>query len=292
MSAATAAAAPKLTLPAPAKVNYFLHITGQRDDGYHTLETLFVLIDLADSVTLALRDDGVIARDHDVEGIAAEDDLCLRAARALKDAAPRRASQPALGVSVGLSKRIPLGGGLGGGSSDAASVLLGLNRLWSLDLPRAALAEIGVTLGADVPFFVCGHNAVARGIGERLTPASVPTAWLLLAMPAARASTPQMFAARELTRNAPSAKMDVFSEAYGRNDLEPVVRARVAAVADAIDALRKVSSGARMTGSGACAFAAFAKEVEARAALAALPRRLRASVVRTLARHPLAAFAS
>jgi 4-diphosphocytidyl-2-C-methyl-D-erythritol kinase len=278
-----------LVLPAPAKVNYFLHITGQRDDGYHTLETLFVLIDLADTVTLALRDDAVIARSHDVDGVAVADDLTLRAAHALAQAAKRRSPRER-GVSIGLKKRIPLGGGLGGGSSDAASVLLGLNRLWSLDLPRAALAEIGAQLGADVPFFIGGSNAIARGVGERLTSASVPTAWLLLAMPRAHVSTPEMFAARELTRNAASAKMDVFSEAYGRNDLEPVVRARVPAVADAIDALRKVSPGARMTGSGACAFAAFAKEVEARAALAALPGNLRGNVVRTLARHPLASF--
>ena len=280
-----------LALPAPAKVNYFLHVTGQRDDGYHTLETLFVLIDLADTVTLALRDDAVIARSHDVDGVAVADDLALRAAHALARAAKRRSSR-AHGVSIGLTKRIPLGGGLGGGSSDAASVLLGLNRLWSLNLPRAALAEIGVTLGADVPFFIGGGNAIARGVGEQLTSVSVPTAWVLLAMPSANVSTSEMFAARELTRNAASAKIDVFSEAYGRNDLEPVVRARVPAVADAIDALRKVSPGARMTGSGACAFAAFAKEAEARAALAALPRNLHGNVFRTLARHPLASFAT
>lgn len=281
----------RMTLPAPAKVNYFLHVTGRRDDGYHTLETLFVLIDLADTVSLTVRPDGMIERGADVAGVPAADDLTLRAAHALQRAATRRA-RAQRGVTIALTKRIPQGGGLGGGSSDAASVLLGLNRLWGLDLPRVALAEIGATLGADVPFFLCGDNAIARGIGEQLTPASVPTAWLLLAMPDAHASTAAMFGASELTRNATSAKMDVFSEAYGRNDLEPVVRARVAAVADAIDALRRVSSGARMTGSGACAFATFAKEVEARAACAALPRKLRASVVRTLARHPLAAFAS
>ena len=280
-----------LTLPAPAKVNYFLHVTGQRDDGYHTLETLFVLVDLADTVTLALRDDGVIARSGDVDGVAADVDLTLRAAHALKHAAARRAAQDSLGVTIGLTKRIPLGGGLGGGSSDAASVLLGLNRLWSLELPRRALAAIGATLGADVPFFIGGDNAVGRGVGDVLTPASVPMAWLVLALPDAHASTPQMFAARELTRNAASAKIDVFSEGYGRNDLAPVVRARVPAVADAIDALSRVSAGARMTGSGACAFATFAKEVEARAALAALPRRLRGCMTRTLARHPLASFA-
>lgn len=280
-----------LRLPAPAKVNYFLHVTGRRDDGYHTLETLLVLIDLVDSVTLVARDDGAILRTREVEGVALEDDLTLRAARALRQALPRRGGNDLLGVSIELVKRIPIGGGLGGGSSDAASVLLGLNRLWSLGLSRKDLAEIGVTLGADVPFFICGDNALARGIGERIAPATVPMSWLLLVTPHAHASTPEMFAARELTRNAPSAKMEVFSEAYGRNDLEPVVRARLAVVAEAIDTLREHSAGARMTGSGACAFAAFAKEQEARNALAALPSRLRGRVVRTLGRHPLSSFA-
>jgi 4-diphosphocytidyl-2-C-methyl-D-erythritol kinase len=275
-----------LVVAAPAKVNYFLHVTGRRADGYHTLESLFVLIDLADTLTLVPRDDGEIVRARDVAGVTEDDDLALRAAHALK-----RATKSRRGVSIGLVKRIPVGGGLGGGSSDAASVLLGLNRLWSLRLSRAALADIGVALGADVPFFIVGENAMARGIGERLAPASVPTAWLVVATPDAHSATRQMFAARELTRDAPSAKIDVFSEGYGRNDLEPVVRARLPAVADAIDALRKLNAGARMTGSGACAFAAFAKEVEARAALAALPRGLRGFVARTLTRHPLASFA-
>lgn len=282
----TTAAAATLVLPAPAKVNYFLHVTGRRDDGYHTLETLMVLVDLADTVTLVARDDGAIERAHDVGGVAADADLTLRAARALQAAA--RAKR---GVTIALDKRIPIGGGLGGGSSDAASVLLGLNRLWSLRWPRAALAEIAVTLGADVAFFVGGGNAIARGIGERLTPASVPPAWLVIARPDAHASTAAMFAARELTRHSPSAKIDVFSEGYGRNDLEPVARARLPAVADAIDALRKLEHGARLTGSGACAFAAFAREAEARSALAKLPRGMRGVLARTLDRHPLASFA-
>jgi 4-diphosphocytidyl-2-C-methyl-D-erythritol kinase len=283
---AVSGAGEPLVVPAPAKLNYFLHVTGRRADGYHTLETLMVLVDVADTLTLTARDDGAIERAHDVDGVAAEDDLALRAARALK-----AASRTKRGVTIALHKRIPIGGGLGGGSSDAASVLLGLNRLWSLRWPREALAEVGVTLGADVPFFVGGDNAVARGIGERLTPATVPPAWIVIARPDAHASTAAMFAARELTRDAASAKIDVFSEGYGRNDLEPVVRARLPAVADAIDALRKLEHGARMTGSGACAFAAFAREAEARAALAKLPRGLRGMLARTLARHPLASFA-
>jgi 4-diphosphocytidyl-2-C-methyl-D-erythritol kinase len=277
---------PALVVSAPAKLNYFLHVTGRRDDGYHTLETLMVLVDLADELTLTVRDDGAVVRAHDVDGVALDDDLALRAARALQAAARVKR-----GVTIALDKRIPIGGGLGGGSSDAASVLLGLNRLWSLRWSRAALAEIAVTLGADVAFFVGGDNAIARGIGERLSPISVPPAWIVIARPDAHASTAAMFAARELTRNSPSAKIDVFSEGYGRNDLEPVVRARLPAVADAIDALRKLEHGARLTGSGACAFAAFAREAEARAALAKLPRGLRGVLARTLARHPLASFA-
>ena len=265
-------------------------MTGRRDDGYHTLETLFVLIDLADTVTLTLRDDGAIARAGDVAGVAAEDDLTLRAAEALRRAVPRRTAP---GVTIGLNKRIPLGGGLGGGSSDAASVLLGLNRLWSLDLPRVRAGRDRCT--ARRRRAVLRLRATTRSRAESASGCRrcrfLRRGCCSRCLPRTRRHA-EMFAARELTRNAPSAKIDVFSEAYGRNDLEPVVRSRIGAVADALDALRRVSAGARMTGSGACAFATFAKEVEARAALAALPRGLRASVVRTLARHPLASFAS
>jgi 4-diphosphocytidyl-2-C-methyl-D-erythritol kinase len=275
-----------LAVPAPAKVNFFLHVTGRRADGHHTLESLMVLVDFCDVLTLSTRADGAVTRARDVAGVDVDADLALRAARALK-----AASRTRQGVTIDVDKRIPLGAGLGGGSSDAASVLLALNRLWGVGLARAALADIGATLGADVPFFVGGGNALARGIGERLTPMSVPPAWLVIGMPDAHAETARMFAARELTRDSPSAKIDVFSEGYGRNDLEPVARARLPAVADAIDALRAICASARMTGSGACAFAAFASEVEARAAKAALPASLRSIVARTLDRHPLASFA-
>ncbi len=276
-----------LTLAAPAKVNAFLHVTGRRTDGYHTLESLMLLVDLADTVTLTLRADGRVMRDGEVAGVPEASDLALRAARALQ-----RATGCRKGVRIALDKRIPIGGGMGGGSSDAATVLLGLNRLWKLGCPRDMLAGIGVGLGADLPFFLGGSGAaLARGIGEALTPVSAPPAWLVVAMPDAQVSTAEMFAAPELTRNGASAKIDVFSEGYGRNDLEPVVRARVPAVAAAIDALRASSGAARMTGSGACAFAAFAREAEARATGAAVSRRLRACVVRSLERHPLASFA-
>ena len=271
-----------ITVPAPAKVNLFLHVTGRRSDGYHDLESLVALVDLADSIALTSRDDGEVAAAHDIAGIARDDDLSLRAARALKSAAGVRD-----GVTIALTKRIPLGAGLGGGSSDAASVLLALNRLWKLDLARAQLADIALTLGADVPFFVRGENAIARGIGEALTPVTLPTSWLVLVHPRAHVETRDIFTARELTRNAPSAKIDVFSEGYGRNDLAAVTREKFPAVREALDAL----DGARMTGSGSAVFAAFATEQQAARALIKLPRTTQGRLVRTLVGHPLAAFA-
>jgi 4-diphosphocytidyl-2-C-methyl-D-erythritol kinase len=276
----------RLVVPAPAKLNAFLHVTGRRADGYHTLESLFVAIDLADRVELVDRDDGAIVRDADVDGVAERDDLSLRAARALRAAAGVRR-----GVSIRVDKQIPMGAGLGGGSSDAASVLLGLNRLWSLGLSRAALTTIGASLGADVPFFLREGPALARGIGDVLTPMSAPAAWIALAMPNAHVPTARIFASPELTRSTPSAKMDVFSEGYGHNDLEAVAAAAFPPVGVALHALRRVSPHARMTGSGACVFAPFDAEREARRALEALPADLPARVVRTLARHPLASFA-
>jgi len=275
-----------LVVPAPAKVNLFLHVTGRREDGYHLLESLFVLVDLADTVTLARRDDGAIVRARDVPGVAAQADLAMRAAHALRDA-----TGTACGVSIAVDKRIPTGGGLGGGSSDAASVLLGLNRLWALGLSRAELAGIGVKLGADVPFFVHGENAIVRGIGEAIAPVSLPRQWLALALPAVPVPTAAVFAAPELTRSTPSAKINVFSVGYGRNDLEPVAAARYPDVAAALAALGRAAGSARMSGSGSSVFAACESAGTARNAVLALPPGLRGLVVRTLARHPLASFA-
>jgi 4-diphosphocytidyl-2-C-methyl-D-erythritol kinase len=275
-----------LTVPAPAKVNLFLHVTGRRGDGYHTLETLFVALDFGDTIALAVRDDGAISRSGGGFGVAAEHDLAVRAAAALK-----RASGCASGVDITVVKRIPLGGGLGGGSSDAASVLLALNRLWDLRMSREELAEIGVTLGADVPFFLCAEPALARGIGERLTPVSLPGFWVAVLVPTCAVSTAAIFAAPELTRESTSAKMEVFSEGYGRNDLQSVALARHPEIAKALEVLAAHSSAARMTGSGSCVFAPFATEAQARAAIAARPQAIRGFVARTLARHPLAAFA-
>jgi 4-diphosphocytidyl-2-C-methyl-D-erythritol kinase len=276
----------KLVVPAPAKINLFLHVTGRRVDGYHTLETLFALIDWCDTITLSDRDDGAVVRARPLPGIADDDDLALRAARALKDE-----TRTPRGVTIDVVKNVPVGAGLGGGSSDAASVLLALNRFWNLRLPRRELESMALALGADVPFFIRGEPAIARGIGEVLTPISLPRAWLALAIPRTHVPTASIFAAPELTRNAPSAKMNVFSEGYGRNDLEAVAAARFPDVARAIDALRRASPDARMTGSGACAFAPFANENDARHALTQLPPGIAGRAVRTLDRHPLASFA-
>jgi 4-diphosphocytidyl-2-C-methyl-D-erythritol kinase len=278
-----------LVVPAPAKLNAFLHVTGRRADGYHTLESLMVALDFGDTLTLVRRDDGVIARSRDLPGVAADADLAVRAARALQ-----RAAGTGLGVDIAIDKRIPLGGGLGGGSSDAASVLLALNRLWRLGYTREALMRIGLTLGADVPFFVFGAPALARGVGERLTAVSLPPRWACVVAPPVAVATAAIFAAPELTRTTPSEKMDVFSEGYGRNDLQAVAVARFPDIAAALARLASCSPSARMTGSGGCVFAWFASEAEASAALGVAmdpATGARGFVARTLARHPLAAFA-
>ncbi len=271
-----------MIVPAPAKVNLFLHVTGRRADGYHTLESLFALIDLADAITVDVRDDGTILRTNDVPGVPADEDLAIRAARALQGAANVRA-----GAGIAVEKRIPMGAGLGGGSSDAASVLLALNRLWNLRWPRARLRELAATLGADVPFFVGGENAIARGIGEALTPVTLPTQWLVIERPPVHVNTGAVFASPDLTRDTPSAKIDVFSEGYGRNDLAAVTAARFPEVAFALTR----DPDARMTGSGACVFVSFPTRQQAEQAMAARSRPGETFIVRTLARHPLASFA-
>lgn len=275
-----------LVVAAPAKINLFLHVTGRRADGYHTLESLFAFVDVADTITLRRRDDGVIVRSNDVAGVAAADDLAIRAAQALQ-----MQSGTDFGVELAVVKRIPIGGGLGGGSSDAASTLLALNRLWELALPRTQLLAIATTLGADVPFFIGGSPAVARGIGEQLTPVTLPAGWIAIACPPTSICTADIFAAPELTRNTASAKINVFSEGYGHNDLQAVTVAKAPEVRNAISALHDAAPHARMTGSGACAIALCASEAVARRAVASLPPSIQGFVARTIARHPLAGFA-
>jgi len=275
-----------LIVPAPAKLNLFLHVTGRRDDGYHLLETLMVALDAGDTITLTRRDDGAIERTSELPGVAPEHDLAVRAALALK----QETACP-WGVDIAVTKRIPLGGGMGGGSSDAATMLLALNRLWEVNLPRDALMRIGIELGADVPFFLGAEPALARGIGERLTAVTLPSFWVAVIVPPIAVSTAAIFAAPELTRNAASAKMEVFSEGYGRNDLQPIAVARFPGIDAALGSLGARSACARMTGSGGGVFAPFATEAEARAAVDAKPPATFGFVARTLARHPLAAFA-
>ena len=288
-----------LVVPAPAKLNLFLHVTGRVADGpqrgYHELESLMVLIDLADSVRLSRRDDGRVLREHAVDGVAAAADLCLRAATLLQ---ARTGS--GFGVSIALDKRIPIGAGLGGGSSDAASVLLGLHRLWNLDLARDDLMRIGLELGADVPFFVFGRNAHASGVGEVLRAVTVPRAHVLIAAPDAGVSTAAIFGAPELERaTAPTAAL-AFPFGFGRNDLEPVAMAREAGIAVAAQALDQpidgrigapVASSSRMTGSGSAVYRIIdAAEAAARSPETRDPRGFRVFRTRFLGSHPLREF--
>ena len=275
-----------LTVAAPAKLNLFLHVTGRGEDGRHLLETLFVALDFGDMIAVARREDGGIHRVGGWQGVAAEEDLAVRAAHALKEATGCSA-----GVDITLTKRIPVGSGMGGGSSDAASVLLALNRLWNLRLPRPRLIEIGLTLGADVPFFIFGEPAFARGIGEVLRAVTLPPMWIAVMAPAVNVSTAGIFAAPQLTRDTPSAKIDVFSEGYGRNDLQDVAAVRYPEIGKAVAELRRHSRHARMTGSGSAVFASFASGELARNAVLATPPGMQGFVARTLSRHPLAAFA-
>jgi len=275
-----------LAVPAPAKLNLFLHVTGRRSDGRHQLETLFVPLDVGDTVELAVREDGAILRSGGWDDVAPKDDLALRAAQALS-----AATGCTQGAEIAVTKRTPIGGGLGGGSSDAASVLLALNRLWQLRLSRAQLMEIGLKLGADVPFFVFGRPAFASGVGEVLREVTLPTMWFAVLAPPVHVSTASIFAAPELTRDTPSAKMDVFSEGYGRNDLEAVACSRHPEIQAALAELRRRSPHARMTGSGSSVFASFASGEQAHGAVLARPPGMRGFVAQSLPRHPLAALA-
>ena len=279
--------------PAPAKLNLFLHVVGRRPDGYHLLQSLFRLIDHGDTLRFAPRGDGGILRARPLAGVTEESDLCLRAARLLREASGGRQ-----GVEIALDKRLPMGGGLGGGSSDAATVLLALNRLWGLDWPRERLQALGLRLGADVPFFILGRSALAEGIGETLQAVRLPPAWYLVIVPQASVPTREIFAAPNLTRNTKTIKMADFSAGwgavsdglFGRNDLESVVCERYPEVARALAWLRRHAQ-ARMTGSGACVFAPFAAERDARAVLAQLPDGMTGWVARGLDEHPLRALA-
>jgi len=270
--------------PAPAKLNLFLHVVGRRADGYHLLQTAFRLIDLCDWLRFAPRPDGEIRLARSVPGVTEGENLVVRAARLLQAQGGRDS-----GVEIDLEKNIPVGGGLGGGSSDCATALAVLNRLWGLRLPRDELAGIGLALGADVPFFLLGQNAFGEGIGERLTPLDLPQAWYLVLVPPVAVSTRSVFADPELTRNSKTIKISGFSAGFGSNDLEPVVCRRHAEVAVHLEWLRRFGD-ARMSGSGACVFVEFATEREARSVHSKMPADMRGLVVRGLDRQPLAAL--
>lgn len=267
--------------PAPGKLNLFLHVLGKRETGehagYHELQTVFRLIERADRVGIGVREDGEIQFCGDY----GEENLCVRAARLLK-----QASGTSLGADLELQKVLPVGGGLGGGSSDAATVLLVLDRLWNLGFPQHELAAIGGRLGADIPVFILGRNALGEGIGERLTPVDLPAAWYIVLTPQVSVSTKEIFRSA-LTGRSKELKIPPFFPGQGRNDLEAAVVALYPEVAAHLEWLKLRCPQARMTGSGACVFAEFGSEAEARALHRQLPGDMSGFVARGLDRHPL-----
>jgi 4-diphosphocytidyl-2-C-methyl-D-erythritol kinase len=266
--------------PAPAKLNLFLHVTGRRADGYHELQTLFQLIDLCDTITIAVRADGRIERPVGPASVPPEADLTLRAARALQ-----QQTGATLGADLRVRKRIPQGAGLGGGSSDAATTLLALNELWDCRLSLDQLALIGLPLGADVPVFIRGSSAWAEGVGERLTPVTLAPAWYVIIYPGVGVSTREIFQSPELTRNSPLITIRAFFHSGGRNDCEPVVRARSPEVAAALEWLARAGS-ARLTGTGSCVFTARESAADAERLAARVPDRWMSFVARGLDTSP------
>ena len=269
--------------PAPGKLNLFLHVVGRRPDGYHRLQTAFQFIDLHDELRFWRRPTGVVERLSELPGVPPEDDLCVRAARVL---AGDRPAVP--GVAIEVHKRLPMQAGVGGGSSDAATVLVALNELWGMRRPVDELATLGLALGADVPVFVHGRSAWGEGVGEQLTALELPEPVFLLVRPDATVSTAEIFKAPELTRDSSAITIRDFLLTGGRNDCEAVVRRRFPAVAEALDWLAQFAP-ARLTGTGSCVFAAMPDEVRAREALERLPRRWTGYVVRGLNCSPLVA---
>ena len=256
-----------LTLPAPAKLNLFLHITGRRADGYHLLQTVFTFVDFADTIRLQRRTDGVIQRVTGAVDVPAATDLTVRAAKLLQ-----QTTGSVYGVDIDVTKRIPMGGGLGGGSSDAASVLLGLNHLWQCGLDVDALAALGLRLGADVPVFVRGHAAWAEGVGEQLTPVDLPPAWYVVIHPRVHVPTAELFSAEDLTRNCPPIKLAAFHNGLGVNVFQSVVEKRYPEVAEASSWLARHAK-AVLTGSGSCLFAEVSSEIEGTSILQRLPEK-------------------
>jgi 4-diphosphocytidyl-2-C-methyl-D-erythritol kinase len=281
---------------APAKLNLFLHITGRRPDGYHALQTVFQLLDWGDTLHFTRRDDGRVTRATDVSGVPPEHDLTVRAALLLKNH-----TGSTEGVDIEIDKRLPMGAGLGGGSSDAATTLLALNRLWKLDLPRDELQALALKLGADVPFFVFGKNAFAEGVGEALEAVQLPARNFLVVTPRVHVPTAAIFSEKSLTRDSKPLTITDFlaqhscsaewPDSFGRNDMQQVVVGKYAEVAQVLGWFDNIAP-ARMTGSGASVFAAFPTREEAEAAQAKLPSEWNSAVTASLDTHPLFAFAS
>jgi 4-diphosphocytidyl-2-C-methyl-D-erythritol kinase len=281
---------------APAKLNLFLHITGRRPDGYHALQTVFQLLDWGDTLHFTRRDDGRVTRSTDVSGVPPEHDLTVRAALLLKNH-----TGSAEGVDIGIDKRLPMGAGLGGGSSDAATTLLALNRLWKLDLPREELQALALKLGADVPFFVFGKNAFAEGVGEALEAVQLPARYFLVVTPRVHVPTAAIFSEKSLTRDSKPLTITDFlaqhscnaewPDSFGRNDMQQVVAGKYAEVAQVLRWFDNIAP-ARMTGSGASVFAVFRSRDEAETAQAKLPSEWNSAVTASLDTHPLFTFAS
>lgn len=273
-----------LTLPAPAKLNRMLHIVGRRNDGYHELQTLFQIIDVCDQLTLTLREDREVSLTTPVSGVAHEDNLIVRAARLLQCS-----SDTSKGVNLAIEKQLPMGGGLGGGSSNAATVLLGLNKLWQLGLSRDELAKLGLQLGADVPVFIHGHSAWAEGIGEKLTSVTIDTPWFVIIHPQVSVSTPLIFQDPELTRDSRPITMARALQGGApkwRNDCEAIVRKRYPSIAEALDWLAQYAPS-RLTGTGACLFAAFESQEAAQTIAKLAGQRWPTWVARGLNTSPL-----
>lgn len=267
--------------PAPAKLNLILHITGQRDDGYHLLQTVFQFIDFSDSLDFRIRDDRIISRQSNWDSVVEADDLIIRAGKALQQESGCKS-----GADISLEKRLPSGAGLGGGSSDAATTLVALNHLWGLELTVDKLAEIGLQLGADVPVFVRGHAAWAEGVGEQLTPIESKEPWYLVVKPDCCVSTMEVFSSPDLTRNTPAIRIRDFQRYGGHNDCESVVKKLYQEVAVALDWLGQFSV-AKMTGTGCCVFAGFDKQQQAESVYEKLPQGWEGFVAKGLNHSPL-----
>ena len=284
--------------PAPAKLNLFLHVTGRRPDGYHLLQTTFQMVDRSDTLDFSLRDDEQLRRVTDVPGVPEEQDLIIRAARLLQAEVRRRTGALPRGVDIAIRKILPMGGGLGGGSSDAATTLMALNRLWNAGLSKQELMDLGLPLGADIPFFIFGETAFAEGVGEALRPVAAPECWYVVIEPGVQVPTAAIFTSERLTRNTSPVIMSDFSshlgkhhglKGFGRNDLQQVATSLFPPVAEAVEWL-SAHGDARMTGSGACVFCAVANEVDADAVLSKIPNKWTAWKAKALNHHPLAAM--